>query len=385
MSETNISFPSQSTESDGDEIMPHAPNLPPPAEEVPPQPAPAGGPYTMEQLTAELSRAWTTVADRQTEALRTFSESLASFPRSNTYPRGQGPKPKEPTLYDGDRSDGKLDDHVRDLENWIRFHERRNHWGDESEKVEQAATYLTGRMHRMYGLVRDEIVTFPQYIEWLRSTFRDDNENAKLKDDWRQCVQANRGVIEYSTDLLYLAARITPRKVDDEIKEHFRTGLSVRLQLRVAEHPEYETLKLQDYIARVDTLDQIERAKDRVRLQLGGKRTEDVFSITDAPEQAYAVQDPRRSVLAPPNRTSKAGTPSKGTPEWQNYCRLNNACFNCGEMGHMGRNCPQPRETSPKRTPFRPTSRGRGATGRRPPFPSRFRRSPAYGSGKGRA
>lgn len=42
----------------------------------------------------------------------------------------------------------KLDDHVRDVPNWVAFYEARGHWINEREAVEQCASYLTGRMHR---------------------------------------------------------------------------------------------------------------------------------------------------------------------------------------------------------------------------------------------
>jgi hypothetical protein len=51
-------------------------------------------------------------------------------------------------------------------------------------------------------------------------------------------VQGHRTVLEYTSDLIYLAARIVSTKSQSEIKEHFRTGLSQRLQMKLAEHPE---------------------------------------------------------------------------------------------------------------------------------------------------
>jgi hypothetical protein len=45
-------------------------------------------------------------------------------------------------------------------------------------------------------------------------------------------------VLEYTLDLIYLAARIVPIKSKAEIKEYFRAGLSSRLQMKLAEHPE---------------------------------------------------------------------------------------------------------------------------------------------------
>lgn len=349
--------------------------------------SPPTGTFDMAGLINTLNGAWAASSREHSEALRDLGAMLQHAPTTSG-PRSGGPKPKEPHTYDGDRSDGKLDDHVRDLENWVRFHERRNHWGDEAEKVEQAATYLTGKMHRMFDLSKDNIHTFPEYVSWLRATFRDNNENAKLKEDWRRCIMGRRSVMEYATDLLYLAARIEPRKLDSEVKEHFRSGLSARLQIRLAEHPEWEELGLNDYIGRTDTLSQIEIAKDRVRLELGPGIKDELYGISelvttsDKGNELYLINNPRRG---PGPFGVNPASLRKGTQEWQNWCRTNRACFNCGKPGHTTRDCLQPRETGCgelQKPPPRFRSKSVPA-GRK--VPSRFRRSVPYTTVKGRA
>ena len=104
-----------------------------------------------------------------------------------------------------------------------------------------------------------------QYVEWFRQTFKDNNEQYHLRDDWQATIQGNRTVLEYASDLIYLATWIVPAKSEAEIKEHFRVGLSSRLQMKLAEHPEWGDLSLDDFIGRDDHQDQIEEAKDRVR------------------------------------------------------------------------------------------------------------------------
>ena len=136
------------------------------------------------------------------------SQARTSAVHSST----SGPKVKEPKTYDGDRSNGKLDDHIRDVTNWVSFYEARGHWTSEREAVEQSATYLTGRMHRIYGLQNTSLQTMSQYIEWLKRTFKDNNEQYHLRDDWQATIQGHRTVLEYASDLIYLAARIVPAK-----------------------------------------------------------------------------------------------------------------------------------------------------------------------------
>jgi hypothetical protein len=267
----------------------------------------------------------TGLAQAVTALLTTQAQS--SGPRSST----SGPKVKEPRTYDGDRSNGKLDDHIRDVTNWVSFYEARGHWTDEREAVEQAATYLTGRMHRIYGLQNASLRTMAQYVEWLRNTFKDNNEQYHLRDDWQATVQGHRTVLEYASDLIYLAARIVPTKSEAEIKEHFRAGLSSRLQMKLAEHPEWDDLALNDFIGRAGRQDQIEEAKDRVRYQSERR--------PDSRGRAYAIVGaPRRGGRRPSSATRR---PRKGSEEWQTWCNTREACFECGTPGHVARDCPQ--------------------------------------------
>ena len=272
---------------------------------------------------------------------------------STARPSSNGPKVKEPRTYDGDRSNGKLDDHIRDVTNWVSFYQTRNHWTSEREAVEQAATYLTGRMHRIYQLQNATLLTMTQYIEWLRRTFKDNNEQYHLRDEWQATVQGHRTVLEYASDLIYLAARIVPAKSQSEIKEHFRAGLSQRLQMKLAEHPEWDDLGLDDFIARADRQDQIEEAKDRVRYKTEKHETDR--------GRAYAITTaPRRGGRRPSSLTRR---PRKGTQEWQTWCKTRDACFECGDAGHCIRNCPH-----------RTTYHGTASPGRSPsPFPRKGR------------
>jgi Zinc knuckle len=294
------------------------------------------------------------------------TQAQASGPRQST----NGPKVKEPRTYDGDRSNGKLDDHIRDITNWTSFYDARGHWTNEREAVEQAATYLTGRMHRIYGLQNASLHTMGQYVEWLRNTFKDNNEQYHLRDDWQATVQGHRTVLEYASDLVYLAARIVPTKSDAEIKEHFRAGLSSRLQMKLAEHPEWDDLALNDFIGRADRQDQIEEAKDRVRYQSERR--------PDSRGRAYAIAGaPRRGGRRPSSATRR---PRKGSEEWQAWCKDREACFECGNPGHIVRDCPQTTGTSAKKLQPRSSSPyPRKGKVDRSPRNRAFSRSPSAG------
>ena len=122
-------------------------------------------------------------------------------------------------------------------------------------------------------------------------------------------------MFEYASDLIYLAARIVPAKSEAEIKEHFRAGLSARLQMKLAEHPERDDLSLDDFIGRADRQDQIEEAKDRVRYQVERRN--------DDRGRAYAIAGaPRRGGRRPLSSTRR---PRKGSEEWQTWCKARDA------------------------------------------------------------
>jgi hypothetical protein len=83
--------------------------------------------------------------DTMNGLVQAVSTLVASQSRTcSVHSSTSGPKVKELQTYDGDRSNGKLEDHIRDVTNWVSFCEARGHWTSEREAVEQAATYLIG-------------------------------------------------------------------------------------------------------------------------------------------------------------------------------------------------------------------------------------------------
>ena len=280
---------------------------------------------------------------------------------------GSGPKVKEPRPYDGDRSNGKLDDHIRDLENWVHFYEHRHHWTDEDEKVQQASTYLEGRMNRVFELQRHSIHTFPEYIAWLRETFKDHNEVLRLKEEWHACTQNERPVMDYAADLLYIAARI-PIDSPWQIKEHFFRGLDLRIQTALLEHPEWDNADLNMFIGYADRMEAIERSKEYVHRRAGTNASRRAFAIQDEesdPEQLNAL-------AGPPRRGGREKLfidrkPRKDSREWNDWCRGHNACFTCGKTGHASREClSKPREdrkspTTTRKRPLKPFKKTDGS------------------------
>lgn len=260
---------------------------------------------------------------------------------SRPIPTSVGPRPREPKPYDGQRKDGALEDHIRDLTNWLNFYSARGHWSDETEKIESASTYLTSRVHRLFTLHRSEFTTVTGYCEWLKRTFQDRNEQAKLRNEWHQLIQGTSSVQEYATTLLYLRSRMEPVKSDNEVKDHFFMGLDPRLQMKIIENTAInDSLPLKDFM---DIADRYEQIIESQHVVVKGTRTHDSGRV-------YAMQGaPRRGGRTPVTR------PRKGTREWVQHCNKKDACYVCGREGHRARDCTQTdtkEEPLKKRFPF---------------------------------
>src|SRR5882757_602003 len=253
-------------------------------------------------------------------------------------PRGGGPRPREPRNYDGDRTNGKLDDHLRDLRNWVMFYDARNQWASEEEKVRQCAGFLTGKMHRLYEIFQGNLQTFPQYCEWLQATFRDPNEQLRLRDEWQATIQDGMDVNEYVANLIYIGSRIQPPKSQDDIKEQFRTGLDANLRMKMLENPDIERATLEQYVALAGRYQQIEYAKQMER---------NVSRVSNS-SYSYAIfGNPRRGIRR--ESFSRPRRPAKNTDEWREWCKRNDACFDCGSTEHQVRN--HPRSSDKGRSP----------------------------------
>lgn len=255
--------------------------------------------------------------------------------------RGSGPKVKEPGTYDGDQSEGKLDDHIRELENWVAFYTARNQWENEQEKIDQASTYLNGKIHRLFTLRRGQIHSFPGYVEWLRTTFRDPNEDLKTDEQWEDCSQGKRSVMEYASEIIALAAKSKPPKSEVEQRKKLRAGLDSRIQAKLLERMDTDNMSLNDFIALADRYHTIVLQQSRLE-----KRGGQAFAITQAPTRQYDKSRPK-----------------KDSPGWKPWCRQNNACFECGG-DHLSRDCskrPARRRNGPyPRRPFRNFQSGKG-------------------------
>src|SRR3954447_7083732 len=116
----------------GDNMTHHQPGQPVPEYVEPIRPS-------IEELFRALAEGQRLNQDTMNGLAQAVTTLVASQSRTSST---NGPKVKEPKTYDGDRSNGKLDDHIRDVTNWVSFYEARGHWTSEREAVEQAATYL---------------------------------------------------------------------------------------------------------------------------------------------------------------------------------------------------------------------------------------------------
>ena len=61
----------------------------------------------------------------------------------------------------------------------------------------------------------------------------------------------------YATELLQLAKRISPAKLDPEIKEYFRVGLVADIRIKIEENPANDNLPLYEFINKAVRFEQI--------------------------------------------------------------------------------------------------------------------------------
>lgn len=262
----------------------------------------------------------------------------------------RGPKVREPRPYDGDRTEGKLDDHLRDINNWVKYYEARGGWQDEEEAVRACATYLTGKVHRMFEVTGKTVRTMADYRRWLNNCFRDSNEQTNYRDQWAELTQRGRTVIDFVTELLWLGAKIEPPKSQAEIKEQFRTGLDNSILSRMYERPEWDDLPLEEYVMRADRVQQSLHQSIKAATRLGDRNP--------SPGRFYSIRGSGRA-----GQSSNKQRPAPGTPMWDDWCKENSACFECGEQGHAVRNCPKRGPNRPQRRVRAPTpARGRSGS-----------------------
>ena len=294
--------------------------------------------------------------DGNRHAIRDLGDSFNNVSLALREPkatRTQGPKVKDPSTYDGDRSGDKLDTHIRELRDWFQFYRTRNVWSDETEAVQLAQTFLSNSIRQLFeATAADETRTMDSYLKWLNNCFRDSNEQTKYRNHWAQMVQGQQSIMDFVADLVKLGAKIIPAKTSQEIKEALRIGMDSRIYAKMVEHPEWDDLPLGDYVQRAD------RAEETLRLARE-HRGESTFREPPA-SRFYSILKPRNGRDGPAPFRKR---PEKGTDAWKTWCRTARACFECGKKGHPAERCYQ-RGNNRSPRGRSPTPMGRRSTGR---------------------
>lgn len=282
--------------------------------------------------------------------------------------RVNGPKIKDPSQYDGDRTEGRLDDHIREVEDWYHFYNRRDVWESEEDAVKLAATFLSSSVRSLFEATASNVATMSQYTTWLNNCFRDSNEQTKYKDHWANMTQGSMSVMEFVTEIIKLGAKIRPTKTPSEMKEAFRIGISFDILGRMTEHTEWDDLPFGEYINRADRVEQsIQRSRGLRRIAENREERSNRF---------YSIRTPRGRTPSP----KRGKEVEKGSAAWEEMCRANNSCFECGKPGHVASKCyKRTRNSTKDRAPT--PARGRSASAH-----SRDRsRSQSRGTSRGRS
>jgi len=292
------------------------------------------------------------------QALTAAIDRMSTAETARTFEgRGPGPRVKEPRQYDGSTKDGALDDHIRDITTYIDYYDRRGFWQSEDEKIQVCSTYLIGRIHKLW-LVQDRLgrenpenrlISFTAYCQWIRNLCVNPDERNRLNMEWHALVQGSKLVADYAADILHLGHRITPQKSDNEVREHFRMGLDLEIELELSKDLANDDLPLMQLINKANRIETALRRRDYLRRNTGRR------DRSHEPAVNALVAAPRRGAQF----LSSSKVPRKGTQEWQDHCRSRNACFNCGRTGHRSRECSEPSDRD----------RGRPSERRRSPSP----------------
>lgn len=223
---------------------------------------------------------------------------------------------------------GELSMWIDEIKAYIRAGAVRGAFMLEQEKIDTAASYLSGEARRKWLIARQvselrptgdprKIDTLDKFFQYLLKDNSDWNEQEKIRQQYMKLRQ-RRSAGEFGRELILLANLLNPRPTEHEILERFKFGLQERVRcalVNVLDQPD----NLEDFITLCDRIDQ--------RLY--------EYRISQTSKHSFNMM--AQSSGHKSNNTDKQQF--KGSPEWNKWCHRENRCLECGKPGHKKSEC----------------------------------------------